>query len=56
MPSAQIVKGEAKMIEVKKKNSEEFAVTVKEGDTKTEHTVTLDDRYYRDLTQGNITK
>lgn len=45
------------MIEVKKTNSDEFAVTVvEERGSKTEHTVTLDDDYYRDLTQGNMTK
>ena len=44
------------MIEVRKTNSDEFAVTVEERGGKTEHTVTLDDDYYRDLTQGNMTK
>lgn len=44
------------MIEVRKTNSDEFAVTVEERGVKTEHTVTLDDDYYRDLTQGNMTK
>jgi len=44
------------MIEVRKTNSDEFAVTVEESGGKTEHTVTLDDDYYRDLTQGNMTK
>ncbi len=44
------------MIEVRKTNSDEFAVTVEERGGKTEHTVTLDDDYYRDLTQGNVTK
>ena len=46
------------MIEVRKTNSDEFAVTVtvEERSGKTEHTVTLDDDYYRDLTRGSITK
>ena len=44
------------MIEVKKKNSQEFVVTVSEKDTRTEHAVTLDDGYYENLTEGKITK
>ena len=44
------------MIEVRKTNSDEFAVTVEERGGKTEHTVTLDDDYYQDLTKGNMTK
>jgi len=44
------------VIEVKKTNSDEFMVTIEEGGGKTEHTVTLDDDYYRDLTQGSMTK
>jgi hypothetical protein len=44
------------MIEVRKTNSDEFAVTVDEGSSKTEHTVVLDDDYYRDLNQGSMTK
>ena len=44
------------MIEVKKKNSQEFVVTVSEKDKRTEHAVTVDDEYYKNLTQGAITK
>lgn len=44
------------MIEVKKKNQQDFVVTVEEKGTRTEHNVTLDDDYWRDLTQGRITK
>lgn len=44
------------MIEVKKKNQQDFVVTVEEKGTRTEHNVTLDDEYWRDLTQGRITK
>jgi len=44
------------MIQIKKKDEQEFMVTVAEGDTKTEHTVTLNDDYYGDLTDGSITK
>lgn len=44
------------MIEVKKKNQQDFVVTVEEKGSRTEHNVTLDDDYWRDLTQGRITK
>jgi hypothetical protein len=44
------------MIEVKRKNEQEFVVTVKERDTRTEHVVTLDDEYYQHLTDGEITR
>ena len=44
------------MIEVKRKTDKEFIVVVKEGDTKTEHAVSLDDDYYKDLSQEKITK
>lgn len=44
------------MIEVKKKNEQEFIVVVTEDETKTEHIVTLDDEYYKDLTRGKIDK
>ena len=44
------------MIEVKRKNQQDFVVTVEEKGTSTEHNVTLDDDYWRDLTQGRITK
>lgn len=44
------------MIEVKRKNQNEFGVVVQEKNTKTEHLVTLDDNYYQLLTQGKITK
>lgn len=44
------------MIEVKKKNEEEFIVTVEERGNKTAHAVTLNDNYYQDLTDGKITK
>ena len=44
------------MIEVKKKDQEEFRIKVEEkGDSK-EYVVTLEDGYYQDLTQGKITK
>jgi hypothetical protein len=45
-----------KMIEVKKKNQQDFVVTVEEKGTRTEHNVTLDEEYWRDLTQGRITE
>lgn len=44
------------MIEVKRKNQNEFAVAIQEKNTKTEHLVTLDDDYYHLLTQGRIGK
>jgi len=44
------------MIEVKKKDQEEFRIKVEEkGDSK-EYVVTLEDSYYQDLTQGKVTK
>ncbi|MEA1965406.1 MAG: hypothetical protein U9O41_09860 [Candidatus Aerophobetes bacterium] len=44
------------MIEVKKKNQQEFVVMIKEEDETREYIVTLDDDYWQDLTQGNVTK
>lgn len=44
------------MIEVKRKTEQEFLVAVKEGDTETEHIVSLDDNYYKDLAQGKVSK
>ena len=44
------------MIEVQKKSTGQFLVIVEEGGGKTEHTVTLDDEYYQNLTDGEITK
>jgi hypothetical protein len=44
------------MIEVKKKDREEFRVTVEEKGASKEYMVTLEDSYYQDLTQGKITK
>jgi len=44
------------MIEVKNKSEQEFLVTIKERDSKTEHTVILDDGYYQKLTNKKITK
>jgi len=44
------------VIEVKRKNEQEFVVAIKERGTKTEHTVTLDDEYYKYLTNGKITR
>ena len=42
------------MIEVKKKSDQEFVVTIKEKGSKTEHIVTLDDEYYQNLIDGEI--
>ena len=44
------------MINVEKKSHHEFIVTVEEGGTRREYTVSLDDEYYRELTGGKITK
>ena len=44
------------MIEVKKKDQEEFRVKVEEKGPSKEYVVTLEDSYYQDLTQGKVTK
>lgn len=44
------------MIKVKKKSEHEFIVTVEERESRTQHTVSLDDEYYQKLTGGRITK
>ena len=44
------------MIEIKKKSDKEFMVSVEEGETRTDHTLTLDDAYYEYLTKGEISK
>jgi hypothetical protein len=49
-------RGDSKTIEVRKKNSQEFVVTVSEKETRTEHNVTFDDGDYENFTEGKITK
>ena len=44
------------MIEVKKKNEQDFIVTIEDKGSRSEHEVTLDDSYYQNLTDGKITK
>jgi len=44
------------MIEVEKKNQNEFLVLLREKETQSQHLVTLDDDYHYLLTQGKITK
>ena len=44
------------MVEVKKKNEQEFVITIEERGSTTEHVVTLDDGYYQKLTNGKITR
>lgn len=44
------------MIEIKKKSDQEFLVSVEEEESRTDHTVTLDDAYYRYLTNGEISR
>jgi len=44
------------MIEVKKKNEQEFLVTIEEKGSSSEHTVSLEEDYYKNLTDGKISK
>jgi hypothetical protein len=44
------------MIEIEKKNQNEFVVLVREKETQSQHLVTLDNAYYQFLTQGKIPK
>ena len=44
------------MIEVKKKDQEEFRVRVEDRGTSKEYVVTLEDSYYQDLTEGKIAR
>ena len=44
------------MIEVIKKDQEEFRIKLEERGNSKEYMVTLGDIYYQDLTQGKITK
>jgi len=44
------------MVEVRKKNEQEFVVTIEEKGSTTEHAVTLDDGYYQNLTDGKINR
>jgi len=44
------------MIKVKKKNEQEFLVTIEEEGSFSEHTVSLEDDYYRKLTGGKTSK
>jgi len=44
------------MIDVQKKNENEFTVMVEHEGLKTKHNVTLENDYYRKLTKGKITK
>ncbi len=44
------------MISVKKISDPEFLVTIEEKSSRSEHTVTLDDDYYQNLTAGKTTK
>ena len=49
-------RGDLKTIEVRKKNSQEFVVTVSEKETKAEHNLSLDDGDYENFTEGKTTK
>jgi hypothetical protein len=42
------------MIEIEKKNQNEFVVLVREKETRSQRLVTLDDAYYQFLAQGKI--
>jgi len=44
------------MIRVERKNGDEFLVVVEERGSRTEHTVTLDEEYYGELTDRKISK
>jgi hypothetical protein len=44
------------LIEVKKVKEPEFLVTVEEENSKSEHTVYLDNEYYQKLTDGKTSK
>jgi len=44
------------MIEIEKKNKNEFVVLVREKETQSQHLVTLDDAYCQFLTQSKIPK
>jgi len=44
------------MIKIKKKNEQEFLVTIEEKGSRSKHEVTLDDGYYQNLTDRKITK
>ncbi|MEA3402960.1 MAG: hypothetical protein U9R79_17095 [Armatimonadota bacterium] len=44
------------MIEVQRRDEFTFVVTVEEGGSTSEHTVTVDDDYYETLTGGEISK
>jgi hypothetical protein len=44
------------LIEIHKISENEFKVRISEGNSHTEHRVILDDDYYRELTQGEITR
>ena len=44
------------MIEIEKRNQNEFVVLVREKETESQHLVTLDDVYYQFLTQRKISK
>ena len=44
------------MIEVTKRNGDEFEVMVEKGGSSTSHTVTVDDDYHQKLTGGEIGK
>ncbi|MCK4358129.1 MAG: hypothetical protein KAW92_05195 [Candidatus Cloacimonetes bacterium] len=44
------------MIKVKKINEQEYMITIKEENSSSNHLVTLDDEYYRELTDEKISK
>ena len=44
------------MVSVEKKSEREFLVTIEEKSSSSEHTVTVDDDYYQNLTAGKTTK
>jgi hypothetical protein len=44
------------MVSVKKRDENHYTVTVREGGSETTHQVELDDKYYRKVTDGSVSK
>jgi hypothetical protein len=44
------------MVSVKKRDENHYTVTVREGGSETTHQVELDDKYYRKVTDGSLSK
>ena len=44
------------MIDIKKINEQEFLIIIEDKNSRSEHTVTLDNAYFQHLTNGKLTK